>query len=189
MARDATAFGCLIGALLDRSASSESGSAKVSLSSSGRSEGVITCYFRGIDVWRVESQRGHSVSDGQDVWSWKGVDDQPRRTPARRGHPPYAMQMCFPSRAGIWGRVGDDYYMDDVEVQGEVVRIGLVHMEDDRLGHVLADPLVGVLREFVTPSTTLRLEHLSLEPQPDSLFSPRNGGGHRGETGPAPVEP
>lgn len=169
--RAVLALGQVVGALLDRHASIESGSARLVVHERGEEPSEHELYWRSADVWRVEGPRYRVVCDGIHVY------EKPRRGPAERprtarlGHPAWELQLVFPLRAHVWGRMGDDYFMAAAAPEGDtLVRVGLLGTEDDRTGSLLVDMATGCVREADYSGTRLRLVDLDLRPQPDGLF-------------------
>jgi hypothetical protein len=165
-------LGLLIGLMLDRSNSPESGHAEIVLDGPDEDADHYRCWWRGPSVWRLDGTRESLFCDGSEVFSWRGSRATGRRKVRPGGEVPYAMQLCFPLRAHIWGRVGDDYAMDSV-VPGDSTKLATIRLagvDDDRSGLIDVDKSSGVLVNAEYGDTQLRLENLQLAPQSDDVF-------------------
>lgn len=164
MTRTPEPLGRLLGRVLDRSALPESGSAVVVHTGPGGSE-ECRVHWRTASVWRVQTRRSLSASDGTTTW---GTDAD---HPTRQGWPPWHLQLVFPLRAPVWGRLGDDYYPAAVATEADGLRVHLDGTEDDRRGSLLVDSTHGFLREIrFSDGSRLELRDVDLRPQPDELF-------------------
>lgn len=168
------ALGRVLGLLLDRHASTEAGQATVVDQHDDEGTEESRIFWHSASVWRVEQGDRGMVSDGRQVQEWLGRKRQPA-TPARKGHAPWHLQLAFPLRAPVFGRLGDDYFPSDVRWHDDGVLVSLAGMEDDRQGHLVVDTDGGFISEasFLGGRRTLHLLHLRRGPldAPDSLFS------------------
>lgn len=162
-------LGRVLGVLLDRHASTEPGSATL-LHYGGDSDGERVGIFWGsASVWRVEQSGGGSVCDGSRIQEWHGRRRR-RPIPARPGWPDWHLQLVFPLRAHIWGRMGDDYYPASTREHPHGVQVDLTGREDDRIGHIVVDPEHGFIRQMslLGGRTRLELTDLQVGPHPDA---------------------
>lgn len=167
-------LGRVLGLLLDRHTSTDAGRATVVHRHDDEGTEEFRVYWHHASVWRVEQGDYGMVSDGTQLQEWRGRSRQPP-TPARQEHPAWQLQLVFPLRAPVFGRLGDDYFPAYARAHDKGVLVGLEGTEDDREGHLVVDPGSGFISEasFLSGRRTLRLLDLQVGPHdgPDSFFS------------------
>jgi hypothetical protein len=133
----------------------------------------VRVFWHNASVWRVERERGGVVSDGTHMQEWQGGHRSLPRA-ARRGHPDWFLQLVFPLRSPVLGRIGDDYFPAGTQAHERGALVELEGTEDDRRGHLVVDA-EGFIREasFLSGRWTLRLTEVAQGPldDPDALFA------------------
>ena len=164
---DVLPLGRVLGLVLDRHESREAGSAVLVSDGDGGPERVGLSWHSA-SVWRCELRGGGTVCDGTQVQEWQGAVRSPPH-PARPGWPDWNLQLVFPLRAHVWGRMGDDYFPAGTRAHPEGVQVDLLGMEGARTGHLVVDPDSGFVREMslLGGRRVLRLEELTQGPLPD----------------------
>jgi hypothetical protein len=150
--------------------STESGTARLIHHARGEEPVEHRLYWRSADVWRLENSHGHSVCDGASIYATTHGRISSSPIESRRGWPAWHLQLVFPLRAHVWGRLGDDYYLVDAAEEDQLLRVTLAGTEDDRAGSLLVDPSAGYIHEADYNGNRLMLRDLSAGPQRDALF-------------------
>lgn len=167
-------LGRVLGLLMDRHTSMEAGQATVVHRHEDEGTDEYRLFWHHSSVWRVEQGDYGMVCDGSQVQEWRGRTRHPP-TPARPGHPAWHLQLVFPLRAHVFGRLGDDYFPSDVCPHDQGVLVTLEGTEGDRQGHLVVDTDQGFIREasFLGGRRTLHLLDLRQGPldAPDTLFA------------------
>lgn len=127
--------------------------------------------------WRVERDDGLTFISDQGVGSVTMVDGTvTERGPALRPGVLLADQLLRPRYALVWGRPGEDWRLTDqlTEVAERRVRVEL-HPVDGQAarGHLVVDPVTGILHELALGSSRtvlLALEEIG-SPDTPALFA------------------
>jgi len=134
---------------------------------------VVRVFWHNTSVWRVERRLGGVISDGTRIQEWQGTR-RPPPVPARPGYPHWFLQLVFPLRSPVLGRMGDDYFPARTRAHERGALVELEGMEDDRRGHLVVDA-EGFVREasFHSGRWTLRLMEVTHGPldDPAALFA------------------
>jgi hypothetical protein len=167
-------LGRVLGLLMDRHASTEAGRATLVHRHDDEGTNEYRLSWHHASVWRVEQGDHGMVCDGRRVQEWRG---RKRHAPtaARPRHPAWHLQLVFPLRAHVFGRLGDDYFPSHVRSHDQGVLVTLQGTEDDRQGHLVVDTDQCFIREasFLNGRRTLHLRDLRQGPldDPDTLFA------------------
>lgn len=167
--RLAMPVGLAIGLLLDRQASRESGKAALRIYVNNRLERSSICWFRGIAVWRIDSDNDkREICDGRNIRSY--AHGRLVQTIEADAGIPYDLQTFFPLRASIWGRMADDYYIEDASAGDDGILVRLRRVGSEASGEARIDRDTGVMRELILGKVRLVVESYELLPLPDDVF-------------------
>jgi hypothetical protein len=156
--------------LLDRSSSTESGTARLIYDARGEEPVEHRLYWRSAEVWRFENSHGHCICDGASIYANIQGTAASGPVESRRGWPAWHLQLVFPLRAHVWGRLGDDCYLADAAEEGQLLRVTLAGTQDDRAGSLLVEPSTGYIHEADYNGNRLTLRDLKTGPHRDVLF-------------------